>query len=255
MNNSNFQKSLDNVKKLYEMLDECEFLDRVGNYGYIVKKEFIVKYVDKAGNLKEKKVNRYNILNQKQEPICEKWFDVYCCDSDGNCIIGYEKSHQLRQIFGDYNGEIKIPGIYPYVYGAVNRHGNLSIQPLYDKLFFGKEDTFITFYGGCYGYVDAETGLHIVPIVFEEAKEFSSSLGCVCYKGQYGYVHRYNIMTNPDSKFQYAIAPQYDQAESFQNGLAKVYKKDLAIKINKFNIEQSNKTPQKTKHHKYGIYT
>lgn len=253
MEDSNLQKSLDNIRKLYEMLNECVVVSELGNYGKIIKRIMIIKYIDENGNLKQKQVNKFNILNRKGELICSSWFDIYRYDEHGNCIVGYEIMNPYYNklpsdllILGD-KGKVLKQNLY--LYGAINHLGNFKVSPIYEELYFGKEDTFIGGYSGRYGYINGIDGVHITPLVFEIAEEFSESLGCIRYKGEYGYVNRYNVINNPDSKMQYAIAPQYDKASSFKNGLAKVYKGSQVMKINKFNIEQSEKSYYKSKYY------
>lgn len=241
MNDSYSDQSLNNINKLSELLGNFKRKEPIGDYGYIIEKSIKEKGINQKGNITYKSRKIFNVLTYDNRIVCPKWFDIYISDKE-NCIVGYQRSYEDFQRINRLNGYTLDSGTlserFQYMYGAINRFGNFIVEQLYDQLYFGNEDTLIGFYNGRYGYIDIISGKHITPIILDAARPFSENLACIAYHGEYGYISRDNIVTNPDHNSQYAIAPQYDWAEDFKNGYAHVYKNQQEIKINKYNIAQ-----------------
>lgn len=247
MDDSYFKGNLKNMNKLYELLEDFKIIEPIGNYGYIIEKIIKEKEINKAGNITYKSREVFNVLTHDYRIVCPKWFDIYISDGE-NCIVGYQRSYEDFKRIHKLNGYTLDSELlserFQYIYGAINRFGNFTVEELYDQLYFGNEDTLIGFYNGRYGYIDIITGKHLTPIILDAARPFSEHLACISYNREYGYISRNNIVTNPDHKSQYAIAPQYNWAEDFKNGYAHVYKNQQKIKIDKYNIAQQPTTIQ-----------
>lgn len=204
-----------------------EIVDPIGNYGDIICKPVIKSFVDDYGDIQSNSTYVFNIMLKDGTIISDEWFDTYEDDCYGNCIIGFIRTNL------EYSQLMKIPVYcseemdmlcepYTYRYGAINSKGILSVQPIYDRLTFNNEDSFIGYHNGKLGYIDSITGKHITPIVFSHAQPFFENKAAVEFNGQMGYVDRNKIMKNPNNKTEYAIEPKYDIADDFENGYAEV---------------------------------
>lgn len=258
MKSLDLKKTLEQMKNLYQLIGDFKILDSIGNYGYIIEKIITEKTIDKNGNVSKKTKKVFNILRYNNEIVCDRWFDVYTVDQEGNCIIGYTRSYRDYEKLRNMSGYTYASGLlyqkYIYIYGAINRVGNLSVEPIYDSLSFNNEDTFIAESNKKFGYLSIANGEHITPIIFDEARCFSEGLACICYHHQYGYINRNNIITNPDNNHQYAISPQYEWAQDFKKGYAQVCRNYQVFKINRHNIEQIKEDPYPP-HKQKGYYT
>jgi len=160
----NIKLALIILKKTYINLN---IVKSCGTCGYIIC------YTTSNGN------NQFNILNLDGELILNKWCDSYITNEDGECIIGYKKNEDdiKRSLKIDcYKNINELFDIYTYNWGAINKYGIFNVKPIYDRLDFGNEHTYIAYYDGKEGYIDSNTGKQITSIEFYRAKKFSNGI-------------------------------------------------------------------------------
>ena len=204
---------------------DIEEVENIGNYGKIICKNVVKSFINDDGDIISHYTYVYNVKLKDNSLISDEWFDIYEYDRYGNCIIGFSKSNleclQLKNI-PSYCSEDMLHKQYTYRYGAINLNGVLSVKPVYDRLTFNNENSFIGYHNGRLGYIDSIDGHHITPIVFTHAQPFFENRAAVEFNGSMGYVDRKKTMVNPNNETDYAIAPKYDVANDFENGCAEV---------------------------------
>lgn len=208
-------------------VDEFEIIEKISDYGYLVTKEEKKKIINSKGNIEFITKKVYNILLKSRMLSCDEWFDKYIFDEYGTCI------YAVLRTASEYEGvknacsyissnEETLESKIIYKYGAINKFGENLVDPIYDGLAFGTEDTLVAVHKGNLGFVDALTGKQITPIIFPHVSHFSEGLAEVEWNGLSGYVDRNKHMTNPMNPWEYAIVPKYTQAGDFENGVAEV---------------------------------
>lgn len=219
------QKNIEEIKRFYCNIENIEVVEPIGDYGEIVCKNVTKSFLDTDGNIREYSTYVYNIMLKTGLFVSDTWFDTYDYDCHGNCIIGFCRSSleisQLMKIPSYCSGEM-LCKLYTYKYGAINSQGILAVQPMYDRLTFNNENSYIAYYNGNLGYVSNIDGEHITPIIFPHAQPFFEGYAAVEFNGKMGYVARNRKMRNPNNIFEYAIEPKYETADDFDGGYAEV---------------------------------
>ena len=216
------------MEKIQNHFGEAKIIEHVGNYGDIISRSISKSYIDEDGDIQSYSTQVFNIKLKDGSLAVGDWFDIYECDCYGNCIIGYSRTRlelaQLWDTLPSYRSGYSLALQYKYRYGAINSNGVLAVQPIYDRLTFNNEVSYIAYHNGSLGYVDSFDGHHITPILFPHAQPFFEHKAAVEYNGKMGYVSRKKTIKNPNNNEEYAIAPKYDTAGDFENGYAEVSK-------------------------------
>lgn len=138
--------------------------------------------------------NKFNVLLNNGNYICEKWFDSYKISEDDRCVISYRLS----------DDSFKCGGIVK---------GKLVVKPVYDLLVFNTENTFIAYIEDKSGYIDCNNGMEITPIIFSYAGRFKDGIAEVVYDGIDGYVTRneYKLATANGIVYRFNILDWLDK--------------------------------------------
>jgi len=211
-------------EKVYELevqIDENSFL---------VSKNIKKKIIDKNGNINYVTKKVFNIVSNGSLSS-KRWFNGYLLNEDGTCIYEIEINEDKNK------------------YGAINRFGENTVEPIYDGLAFGTEDTLVAVNGENIGFVDVLTGKQITPIIFKQLSHFKEGLAEVEWNGLKGYVKRDEHMTNPNNPWEYQIAPKFTQAGDFESGVAEVEYEGNMYYINKDGVFITKETARLLKKH------
>lgn len=229
---------MESLERLRSQFDDRDIniVKTLPNGTYLVSYQSEYEFVDNRFGVLPSKKDKYNIMRADGTLACAEWFDEYEINKIGECIIKYDK-------YLDYGESVShldiwkvrnIPYVFRFRYGFVDRNGNLMVEPFWEYLRFGGEDTIIVSgslddkrYTLVGGYVDTITGQNITPIVFEETCVFSDGLAGIRYGDMYGYVRRDRIMTDPNDNNQYAF-PLLARVKTFDfhDGRAKIWDSD-----------------------------
>lgn len=231
---------------------KIEFVTNFGNNGRIISKLQRKNFINKSGQIEFYESKVFNIVINNML-VSDNWFDIYTIDNDNgviNCIVGFkntEREFKFKQNIVNYvddNGDISL--LYQYSYGVINSNGIYIMQPIYDKISRNNEYIYTVYYDGKAGYVSKIDGIHITPIIFDNPGRFYNGLASIEYKGKTGYVSRERILVNPDNNDEYAIFPQYEWGDDFENGYARVETVDETL-----IIDQNNQVYEREKIKKY----
>lgn len=235
------EKQTEKVKELYGVFGNFEVVEKIGSYGNIVSRTVSKPCINEEGNIDKENYKVYNVLLKNGEFASEEWFDVYDYDREGNCIVGfkrtYEECERLKKIPDYIDEDEELLDIYNYIYGAINKEGQMVVKPIYDRLTYNNEDSYTAYHNGKLGYVSSTDGEQITPIIFTHAQPFFEGLAAVEYKGKMGYVSRNKKMKDPDEKSEYAIEPKYDFACDFCGGRAEISEDGLFDRIYRDDIK------------------
>lgn len=205
-------------------------------------------YIDEKGNVRKKKVVKYNVMKPNGSLVCDIWFDTYKTSPEGEVIFGYEKTaSEYERILHLYDlekvgakivptttGKMLVNGpsleevvadIYKYSYGFINKEGNLVIEPVHDFIEFSTEDSCIVTRVDVlirYGYFDTVDGHQIAPIKFSKANDFAEGLARVRYMNKYAFIDRNKVMEDTKDNSQYGIPPMDGAVGNFVDGKARV---------------------------------
>jgi serine/threonine protein kinase len=218
-----------------EINDKVGYLARKGNI--IIQPQFNYPGLLENGRFSEglaaiKVNNKYGFINQEGEIIIRPQFDYVSfkgfseglaavsinnkwgyIDKVGSTII----QPQFNEVgdampFSEGLARVKINGKY----GFIDKAGNVIIQPNFDWALPFTEGLAMVEINDKFGYID-KAGNITIPIQFSivpAAKPFSEGLAPVYLNGKYGYIDKIGNIV---------IQPQFDDAESFSEGLAAVY--------------------------------
>ena len=144
--------------------------------------------------------------------------------------------------------------------GYVNKDGKEIIQPIYDEGLTFNEGYTAVRTGAYWLYIDS-TGKHITEAIYTDATGFKEGLAAVAKTNLFGYINTSGELVIPfsfpnahnfseglahasnakgywgyiDTKGNWAIKPEYDFADDFINGEAKVMKGDKTFYIDIHN--------------------
>lgn len=199
---------------------EIEFIDKVGDYGYLVSKKTNRKGIDIEGNIRNVQEEQFNVLLKDGTYSSENWFDTYKLVNEDNIIIGYEKSYsdyekiENLKIYFEYG---KLKDKYRFNYGAIHK-GKCTVNPIYDYLEYANENSYKALYMSNYGYVDAVSGMQLTPLVLDNGCPFNNGSALVTYKGKVGCIKRNSIIKDLNDEEQFEESKQEE----------KVMKKELS---------------------------
>jgi hypothetical protein len=97
-------------------------------------------------------------------------------------------------------------------WGFSDRSGKIVIEPIYDEVFYFKEDLCCVEKDELFGFINRQ-GEEVIPIIYECALSFSEGLACVYKGGKCGYINAQNEMV---------IDFKFDAGTSFIEGSSRV---------------------------------
>jgi len=172
-----------------------------GKEGYInTKNEWVIPptyrdaFAFRQGLAKVREVRDYIYINLKGEPVIQDFDADVIEPSDNTYIVGVRK--ECKYMVYDLNGNLLD------TYDLLRK--NLSD----DAIFAVKK-------GGKWGYIDGY-GKVIIPLEYEEVRNFSEGLAAVRKDGKWGYI-------NPKNEIVIPIEFTNIGVSSFKNGVAKYY--------------------------------
>ena len=172
-----------------------------GKEGYInTKNEWVIPptyrdaFAFRQGLAKVREVRDYIYINLKGEPVIQD-FDAYVIDpSDNTYIVGVRK--ECKYMVYDLNGNL------------LDTYNLLRNNWSDDAIFAVKK-------GGKWGYIDGY-GKVIIPLEYEEVRNFSEGLAAVRKDGKWGYI-------NPKNEIVIPIEFTNKEVGFFKNGGAEYY--------------------------------
>ena len=161
-------------------------------YGQIVSVDMPITYINEDGILDFHEQTMYNIVSYNGGYIMHEWFYKYKVNENKQCIVAYLKKPDdvARTVKEEKASTVmgKVNESYKYSYGALDKYGNMVIQPLFDGMEFGGDETFICEYKGKYGYLDSY-GRQLTPIKYSRAYKFNEGVARVkTWRNQTGYI-------------------------------------------------------------------
>jgi hypothetical protein len=192
----------------------AEVLVNVGKDSYDGK----TGYIDKSGNF---------VIEPKFDDS-ESFFDGLAMFAEDKKRNDGASAYFNRKAFMDTKGKIITPffnraesfseGLAAVEindrWGFIDKRGNIKISPQFDFVIreFSEGIAFVNCDNDKTAAID-KTGKYITECIFDEAWGFSEGLAAVQYSGKFGFINR---------KGKFVIKPQFSNADSFYNGLAKV---------------------------------
>ena len=172
-----------------------------GKEGYInTKNEWVIPptyrdaFAFRQGLAKVREMRDYIYINLKGEPVIQD-FDAYVIDpSDNTYIVGVRK--ECKYMVYDLNGNL------------LDTYNLLRNNWSDDAIFAVKK-------GGKWGYIDGY-GKVIIPLEYEEVRNFSEGLAAVRKDGKWGYI-------NPKNEIVIPIEFTNKEVGFFKNGGAEYY--------------------------------
>ena len=190
----------------------------------IVSAEVSYNTIGEFGILRTQTKSAFNVIDKNDNLLLNEWFDTCQILDNGTIIIGYTRSKEEQKALRKYTGYTLVNEVlekYKYRYGAINSEGILIVEPLWDFLEDGKENTLLATYHQKKGFFSSIDGTQITPICFVDAHKYKEGLACVRFTDYYGYIDK-RIMRNPSNRSQYQIPADFVKATDFNNGEAEV---------------------------------
>lgn len=127
---------------------------------------------------------------------------------DGLCIVGLNKKYgfidrtgkeiiplKYDRAYSFYKGTATV--LYKGVYGFVDKVGNEYLFPQYDTSSYLFEDDLCPVSSkGKWGYINKK-GIEVIPLKYNECKEFSEGLAAVKLNNKWGFINKENEIVIP----------------------------------------------------------
>ncbi len=205
-------------------------------YGKVVSVVIPVPYINDEGILAYQDQTMYNIVSYNGGYLMHDCFYKYKINESRQCIVAYLKKPDdvARTIKEEKASTVlgKLNKGYKYSYGALNEYGTMIIQPLFDGIEFGGDNTFICEYKGKYGYLDS-FGRQLTPIKYNFAYKFNDGVARVkTWRNQTGYIDIESPINNIFDETQYIKFGNFVGTD-FENGSFVIYQLGTKVRYDR----------------------